>query len=113
QWTKELVTSGQRVSLELWVSRTQFEEAISYLIDKTLDCCDAALIRQVQRLSPANRTKSRHELVKMSAEKLDRVILVGGSTLMPAIKRRVGEHYEKICGQAPEIRGFRPYECVA
>lgn len=113
QWSKELISSEKRVMLNLWVTRNQFEQSISHLIDKTLDCCDQALMTQVRRLTPANYTRNRQDLLKIAAEKLNRIVLVGGSTLMPVIKRRVQEHYEEICGHAPETGSFRPYECVA
>ncbi len=115
QWSKELVSRDpdRQATLNFWLTRAEFEKEIKHLVDKTLEYCDQALLHHARRLPGAKQIKDKEGLLRLAAEKLDRIILVGGSTLVPCIRRRVQEHYEQLCGQAPEIRRFRPYECVA
>ena len=73
------------------VTRTEFEELIKPLIDRSLDRCKAAL-RDAQ-LKPAQ---------------VDEVVLVGGSTRIPFVRKRVGEFF----GKTPHT-GLNPDEVVA
>ena len=73
------------------ISREQFEEATRSLVEKTLDCCRKAL-------SDAER----------SATDIDHVILVGGATRIPLVRRRVEEFF----GRAP-LAGIDPDNVVA
>ncbi|WP_246522868.1 molecular chaperone DnaK [Gemmata palustris] len=73
------------------VTRTEFEELIRPLIDRSLDRCKAAL--RDANLTPAQ---------------VDEVVLVGGSTRIPYVRKRVGEFFAK----TPHT-GLNPDEVVA
>ncbi len=73
------------------LTRSQFEELSQSLIDRTTAYCEKAL--SIARLSPSD---------------VDKVILVGGQTRMPAVKR----HVEKIFGKPPSAE-VNPDEVVA
>ncbi|MDY3553753.1 molecular chaperone DnaK [Gemmata sp. JC717] len=73
------------------VTRAEFEELIRPLVDRSLDRCQAAL-RDAQ-LKPAQ---------------VDEVVLVGGSTRIPYVRKRVGEFFAK----TPHT-GLNPDEVVA
>jgi Fe-S protein assembly chaperone HscA len=72
-------------------TRSEFEALIQPLIDRSLDRCKAAL-RDAQ-LTPAQ---------------VDEVVLVGGSTRIPYVRKRVGEFF----GKTPHT-GLNPDEVVA
>ena len=73
------------------LSRAKFEQ----LSDKLIQACEAPCL---QALKDAN----------LSPSQIDEVILVGGSTRIPAIQEKV----QKICGKAPS-KGVNPDEVVA
>lgn len=77
--------------LETEIARSNFEELIRPLLEKTLEAIDRAL-------SDA----------KLQPDDLDRIILVGGSTRIPLVQQMVDEHL----GQAP-VDGVQPDLCVA
>jgi len=77
--------------LEFNLSRAKFENMISDLINKTLDCTRKAL-------SDA----------KLSASDINSVVLVGGSTRVPSVV----EALEKEVGKTA-FKGINPDECVA
>ncbi len=66
------------------ITRDEFEELSANLVDRTLALCDQAL--RDAGLTP---------------DQLERIILVGGSTRMPCVRRRVGEHF-----------GIEPYTAI-
>lgn len=87
-----LVSKGKKaLHLDTEVSRATFEDLIRPLLAETLEAIDKAL-----------------EDAKLSAEDLDRVILVGGSTRIPLIHKMVSEHL----GMVPED-SVEPDLCVA
>jgi molecular chaperone DnaK len=63
---------GEPVSFELEISRTEYEAAIADLVATTLRCCERALQRA-------------HEVAGITLADVDHVILVGGSTRVPAV----------------------------
>ena len=77
--------------LEMTITRAKFNELISDLIDKTRECVQKAL-------SDAQLTTAQ----------IDKVILVGGSSRIPAVQEMV----KKITGKEP-FKGINPDECVA
>ena len=77
--------------LEYNLSRAKFENMISDLINKTLDCTRKALAD-----------------AKLSASDINSVILVGGSTRVPSVV----EALEKEIGKTA-FKGINPDECVA
>lgn len=77
--------------LDMTVTRAKFDELTADLVQKTVDPMSKAL-------SDAG----------LSAAQLDKVILVGGSTRIPAVQAAV----KKITGKEP-FKGINPDECVA
>lgn len=73
------------------VSRAQFEDLTSDLVQMCEDTCQIVL-----------------EKAGLSWSALDDVLLVGGSTRMPMVRRRL----QRLSGQAPAV-GVNPDECVA
>lgn len=60
------------------ISRHQFEELIQPLIGRTIDCCRNAL-----------------KDAQLTAKDIDVVVMVGGSTRVPAVKKAVSEFFGK------------------
>lgn len=81
--------AGHMMNIE--VTRDKYEEITSYLVEKCRALCELVL-------SEAN----------LSWKDIDNVLLVGGSTRMPMIKKMLGE----ISGKAPSEE-LNPDECVA
>jgi molecular chaperone DnaK len=79
--------SGETISFEGEVGRAEYEQIIGDLVDTTLACCERALARS-------------REVASVGAEDIDHVILVGGSTRVPLVVRRVTEAFCKK-GQEP------------
>lgn len=73
------------------VSRTTFESLIQILINKTIDICRKTL-----------------ELANLAPKDIDDLLLVGGSTRIPMVQRKVSEFY----GKEPS-KGVHPDEVVA
>jgi len=82
--------SGPR-HLDMTISRAKFEQLVNELVEKTVEPCRKAL-------KDAN----------LSISQIDEVILVGGSTRIPAILKKV----EEIFGKTPN-RSVNPDEVVA
>lgn len=77
--------------LNMDITRAKFDQLTSHLVDKTIDPIKKAM-------SDAGVTNSD----------LDKIILVGGSTRIPAVQDAV----KRITGQEP-YKGVNPDECVA
>ncbi len=73
------------------IRREEFESLIRSWIDKTIDCCRAA-IRDAD----------------LEIGSIDQVVMVGGSTRIPYVRRRVGEYF----GRQP-YTAWNPDEVVA
>ena len=88
-----LLAGGSRPPIEYSraFTRSEFEALIQPLVDRSLERCKSAL-RDAQ-LTPA---------------KVDEVVLVGGSTRIPYVRKRVGEFF----GKTPHT-GLNPDEVVA
>ena len=71
---EEFITSvdGQPVSLDMEVTRQVYEDLISPLVERTLTCVDQAL-----------------QDARLTANQIDELILVGGSTRTPLVQRRL------------------------
>jgi molecular chaperone DnaK len=78
--------------LEVELSRSQFEELVKELIDNTIQPV-------TQALRDAN----------LQADDVDRIILVGGSTRIPAVQQAISEYFR---GRTPD-RSVNPDEAVA
>lgn len=83
--------NGQPQHLDLTLSRAKFDELTADLVEKTMG-------PSRQALSDAGLT----------ANDIDKVILVGGSTRIPAVQEAV----KKLTGKEP-FKGINPDECVA
>ncbi|MFP4014755.1 MAG: molecular chaperone DnaK [Chitinispirillaceae bacterium] len=82
--------SGPR-HLDMNINRSKFEQLVGDLIERTVEPCKKALAD-----------------AKLSAREIDEVILVGGTTRIPAVQRKV----EEIFGKTPH-KGVNPDEVVA
>lgn len=84
-------TQSGPVHLNMDISRAKFEELTAHLVEKSLEPARMAL--KDAGLSPSD---------------IDRVILVGGSTRIPAVQEAV----KRLIGKDPH-KGVNPDECVA
>lgn len=82
--------SGPR-HLDMNITRSKFEQLVGELIERTVEPCKKAMAD-----------------ARLSAREIDEVILVGGTTRIPAVQRKV----EEIFGKAPH-KGVNPDEVVA
>jgi molecular chaperone DnaK len=85
------VVENEPKHLELKLTRAKFEEIISDIVDRTEKPCKQAL-----------------KDAKLKPEEIDHVVLVGGTTRIPRVKKKVAE----IFGKTPK-RDVDPMECVA
>ena len=85
------VVDNEPKHLEIKLTRAKFEELISDIVNKTEAPCKQAL-----------------KDAKLKAEDIDHVVLVGGSTRIPVVKKKVEEIFKK-----PPKRDVDPMECVA
>ena len=85
------VVNGEPRHINMDITRAQFNSLIDDLIDKTRVCMENAL-----------------RDAGLKASQLDKVILVGGSSRIPAVQELV----KKVTGKEP-FKGINPDECVA
>jgi molecular chaperone DnaK len=78
--------AGEGVSYDGDVGRADYEEIISDLVETTMGCCERALARA-------------REVAGVALDDVDHVILVGGSTRVPLVVRRVTEAFCKKSGE--------------
>ncbi len=84
-------TSSGPLHLNMDISRAKFEDLTSHLVDQTLEPVRMAL-----------------KDAGLQANEIEKVILVGGSTRIPAVQEAV----KKLIGRDPQ-RDINPDECVA
>lgn len=89
--------SGEAVSYEGDVGRADYEAVVGDLVERTIECCERALARS-------------REVAGLGIEDIDHVILVGGSTRVPLVVRRVTE---VLCKRAGEPLRDDVDTCVA
>lgn len=82
---------GKGVSLDFEITRAQFEAMISPYVERSLLACDEVLAASA-----------------LGVESLSELILVGGSTRTPLVRRRIAEHFAR----EPQTR-INPDETVA
>ena len=82
---------GAPVNFEMDITRAKFEELTRDLIDSTLEPVRKAL-----------------KDAKLTKKDIDKVLLVGGSTRIPAVQDKV----QQLTGKEP-FKGINPDECVA
>ncbi|MBN2530278.1 MAG: Hsp70 family protein [Deltaproteobacteria bacterium] len=77
---RELVTDkrGRKIDFSFTLTRERFEALANALVERTLATCEEAL-----------------ELAKLKPEDLDNVVLVGGSTRIPLVRRQVEEFFNR------------------
>lgn len=78
--------AGESISYEADIGRSDYEAIIADLVDTTIACCERALARA-------------REVANVGVDDIDHVILVGGSTRVPLVVRRVTEAYCKKSGE--------------
>ncbi len=82
---------GQPLNLKMNIDRSDYENLIRPLVQKTISCVDAALVD-----------------AKLLAKDIDKVIMVGGSSRTPLVQEMLAEQL----GQTPHAE-FDPDVCVA
>ena len=80
--------AGESVSYDGDVGRNDYEAVIGELVETTIGCCDRAVARA-------------KEVANVGIEDIEHVILVGGSTRVPMVVRRVTE---KLCKGGEPLR---------
>lgn len=83
--------NNEPLHLQETLTRAKFEELIKPIVEKTIEPCRQAL-----------------KDAKLEPDDIDHVVLVGGTTRIPYVRKVV----EEIFGKKPE-RGVDPMECVA
>jgi molecular chaperone HscA len=78
-------------NLELKITQTEFESLIAPLVNKTIDCCQKALAD-----------------AKLGIADVQAVVMVGGSTRVPLVKKRVSDFFDR-----PVFDNLNPDEVVA
>lgn len=76
-----VVHAGESIDLDVEISRAEFESACRPLLDRAAECIQQAL-----------------DARKVRPESIDRVVLVGGTTYIPCVRRLVAEKF----GQTPQ-----------
>lgn len=89
--------SGEPVSFEEEVGRADWESIVKDLVETTIACCERALARS-------------KEVADVGLAEIDHVVLVGGSTRVPLVVRRVTEAF---CTKAGEPMRDEVDTCVA
>jgi len=79
------------VNLDYTIKRSEFENMVTHLVDRTIETCRSAL-----------------EAAKLNPDEVDDVVLVGGQTRMPLIWEKIKEFF----GKSPS-KGVHPDEVVA
>jgi molecular chaperone DnaK len=93
--------SGNPVSLNLEVSREEFEGLIGDLVDETVKCCERALAKSM-------------ESAGVGLSEIDHILLVGGSTRVPLVQERVrGAFIGAGKSRAERVLIDEPDTCVA
>jgi molecular chaperone DnaK len=90
---EEFITekNGVALHLDVEVTRTEYEDLIRSMIDRTMDCVQRAL-----------------DDARLTAHDIDRLVLVGGSTRTPLVSRLLEEKLGK-----PAHQEINPDLCVA
>lgn len=76
--SKEEEYNGEVNGKEVRISKQKFEELITPLLNKTIECCRLALKDS-----------------ELNVKDIEEVIMVGGSTRVPLVKRLVGEFFKR------------------
>ena len=90
---------GERVAYEAEIGREAYEKITGDLVEKTLRCVERALARS-------------REVANVGIAEVDHVVLVGGSTRVPMVVRKVRELFSSKC-RSPEPLQDEVDTCVA
>jgi molecular chaperone DnaK len=82
---------GEQIHYERQLTRSEFEELIEPLVQRSIDICEKAL-----------------EEAKKDIDDINKVIMVGGTTRIPLVSQMVEEYFDK-----PPFKGVNPDEIVA
>lgn len=88
------------VTLELEFSREEFDALIQDLVEQSIQCCHNAILRSFERGN-------------VSLADIEHVLLVGGSTHVPLVKRRVEDAFCRGQSKATHSLQDEPDTCVA
>lgn len=91
---------GNPVTLELEYARSEFEMLIQDFLDQAIGCCHAAIQKATERSG-------------VVASEIDHVLMVGGSTRIPAVRALVHEAFCTGQTRATELRVDEPDTAVA
>lgn len=91
---------GNPVTLELEYSRKEFESLIQNFVDDSIACCHRAIEKAVEKAD-------------VGINKIDHVLMVGGSTRIPAVQAAVRNAFCEGQTRATELRMDEPDTCVA
>ncbi len=92
--------NGDQVTIELEVSRAAFEGLVGDLVDQTIERCHEAIAAAKDRAG-------------IEAADIDHVLMVGGSTRVPLVLKRVREAFCDGQTRAVELLQDEPDTCVA
>ena len=106
-WQEDLMVAGRRAFIDLRVRREVFEAAIGQHLQRCFGYADATLLGGDE---PATADPKR---LREAVSQLDCILLVGGSTKVPAIAAGLRDHYLTRTGIDVDIQSHRPDECVA
>jgi len=112
KWVQELYFGYSQVRIDQWITRAEFEAAGAPLLAQTIETCKGALDRLGECRAGANAL-TREERIRREAGALDALILVGGSTRMPAVERELQQWLTGLRDTPLRIERFREDECVA
>lgn len=87
----ESIFSGTIKDKTVTISRSEFEAKTAHLVEKTIQCCKNAL-----------------KDAGFTPDKIDKVVMVGGSTRIPVVKETIGSFFGK-----PVFDHLNPDEVVA
>lgn len=79
----QAVVSGTPVNVKVKVTRDEFEGMIMEHVDRTIEKVESAI------------AKAKLEDPKFSKDDIDTILLVGGSTYIPLVQRKVAEYFGK------------------
>lgn len=113
-WQHTVQLGDRSVELQLNVTRADFERVIGRFLDDTIAHCDGALLMNGRGRSILQRSATHdREIIDREVQTLDAVLLVGGSTRVPAVAQRLRRYVLDHGAPDVPVRSYKPDECVA